>query len=74
MKKLQVSYTLGLMWKVLGPYYGVNKNYKASFSIWKLHPKVSSWGVVLKNKNDDPKFQFSYMKLGNDNHVKNVFM
>jgi hypothetical protein len=69
-KKLQASYTLGLMRKVLRPYLGINENYtKASLNIWELNIKVTSWGASLKDKDDDPKFQFSYKKLETNEYL-----
>jgi hypothetical protein len=61
--------------KVLQPFLGINEYYnKVSLEIWELHNKISSWGVSLKDEDEDPKFMFCYMKLGTNGYVKNVFL
>jgi hypothetical protein len=51
------------MHKILVFYLDVNEDYnKAMLGIWKLHPNVSLWGAYLKDKDDNPKFAFTYTK------------
>jgi hypothetical protein len=51
------------MHRVLISYLGLNEDYnKAMFGICKLHPNVSSWGACLKDKDNDPKFAFTYIE------------
>jgi hypothetical protein len=69
-KKLQALYTLGLMSEVSRPYLEINQNFtKASLNIWELNNKVTSWGASLKDKDDDPEFQFSYKKLETNEYL-----
>jgi len=47
---------------------------KLFLGIWELHHKISSWGVSLKDEDEDPKFVVCNMKLGTNDYVKNVFV
>jgi hypothetical protein len=38
--------------------------------IWELHNKITSWDVSLKDKYEDLKFVFCYMKLGTNDYIK----
>jgi hypothetical protein len=61
------------MEKVFEPFLGINEDCnKASMGFWELRNKITCWGVSLKDKDEDPKFVFCYMKLGTN--VKNVFV
>ncbi len=54
-KKFQVDYTQGLLKKVIKTYFGKIKNYqKEDLGIWEFHPKITSWGPSLCDKDDDP--------------------
>jgi hypothetical protein len=60
------------MQKVVEPFLEINEDYnKASLEIWKLHHKISSRGVSLKDDDEDPKFMVCNMKLGTNDYKKN---
>jgi len=57
--------------KSLRAFPRINEKYnKASLEIWELHHKISSWGVSLKDEDEDPKFMVCNMKLGTNDYLK----
>jgi hypothetical protein len=61
------------MHRLFFSYLGLNEDYnKAMLGIWKLHLNVSSWGACLKDKDDNPKFAFTYTKNETNDYEKCV--
>ncbi len=63
---------LGLLSKVFGAYIGKDPNYpNTNLGIWLLHSKIIEWEACLKSK-DETKFNFAYIRIGNNDYVKNA--